>query len=119
MIASLTSTVLPDRQVAGLGRQGYCRRHGNVREETMKQARKRPPIKSREWIEAECLRIAQQADSRGAGIQRVTIRRLRPIPDGPNWKVADIIPIPPDIDFIGRVRAAIAHLPGVYSLEDE
>ena len=53
-----------------------------------------------------------------AGIQRVIIRRLRPIPGGPNWKPADVLP-QPDLVLIGEVRAALTDLPSLYALEDE
>jgi hypothetical protein len=55
--------------------------------ETLKQMAAR----SREWLEAECLKLAKQTLG-GSEIQRVTIRRLRPKGTGPNWKVADVIP---------------------------
>jgi len=54
----------------------------------------------------------------GAAIQRVMIRRLRPADGSPNWKAADIIPLP-DLASVGTVRAALARLPGMYALEDE
>jgi hypothetical protein len=49
--------------------------------------------KSREWLEAECLRLAKRAPG-GREIERVTIKRLSPKGTGPNWKVADLIPQP-------------------------
>jgi hypothetical protein len=83
----------------------------------MKKDPKRRTAKSREWIEAECLRVANQT-GRG-GIQRITIRRLHAAPGKPNWKVADIIPLPLDLDFNSTLRHAIAHLPDIYHLEDD
>ena len=75
------------------------------------------PAKSRDWIEAECLNLAKQVRG-GAAIQRVIIRRLRPIPGGPNWKPADVLP-QPDLVLIGEVRAALTDLPSRYAIEDE
>jgi hypothetical protein len=83
----------------------------------MKKKPKRRTTKSRDWIEAECLKCARQAG--GVDIQRVTIRRLHPMPGKPNWKLADIIPLPSDLNFNRKVRDAIAHLPGLYALEDD
>lgn len=75
------------------------------------------PTKSRDWLEAECLKLAQQIRS-GREIERVTVRRLS-IKDGsPNWKVADLIP-QPAMQFSADVRAALAHLPEKYALEGE
>jgi len=54
----------------------------------------------------------------GSEIQLVTIRRLHPKALGPNWKVADIIPQPTPL-VSEHVRAALAHLTGAYSLEEE
>jgi len=75
------------------------------------------PTKSRDWIEAECLRLAMLVRG-GAAIQRVMIRRLHPADGIPNWKAADIIPLP-DLTSVGPVRAALARLPGMYALEDD
>ena len=75
------------------------------------------PVKSRDWIEAECLKPAKQVRG-AAGIQRVIIRRLRPIPGGSNWKAADVLP-QPDLVLIGEVRALLTDLPSLYALEDE
>jgi hypothetical protein len=75
------------------------------------------PAKSRDWIEAECLTLAKQVRG-AAGIQRVIIRRLRPIRGGPNWKAADVLP-QPDLVLSGKVRAALTDLPSLYALEDE
>ena len=78
---------------------------------------KQMPTKSRDWLEAECLRLAQLVLG-GKEIQRVTIRRLHPKGTGPNWKVADIIPQP--TPFVsGEVRDALAYLTGTFALEDE
>jgi hypothetical protein len=78
---------------------------------------KQMPTKSRDWLEAECLRLARLVLG-GKEIQRVTIRRLSPKGTGPNWKVADIIPQP--TPFVsGEVRDALAYLTGTFALEDE
>jgi hypothetical protein len=63
------------------------------------------PTKTKDWLEAECLRLARRAPG-GSEIQRVTIRRLHPKGTGPNWKVADIIPQP------SLIRDALAPLMG-------
>src|SRR5262249_846521 len=73
--------------------------------------------KSRVWLEAECLKIARRTLG-GSEIQLVTIRRLHPKGAGPNWKVADIIP-QPTAPVSEVVRAALAHLPDAYHLEEE
>src|SRR5262249_42730499 len=73
--------------------------------------------KSRAWLEAECLKIARRTLG-GSEIQLVTIRRLHPKGAGPNWKVADIIP-QPTAPVREAVRAALAHLPDAYHLEEE
>jgi hypothetical protein len=88
-------------------------------EKPMKQKEKlkQMPTKSREWLEAQCLKLARRTLG-GSEIQYVTIRRLRPKDTGPNWKVADIIPQP--TPFVsGEVRDALAGLTGTYALEDE
>ena len=72
---------------------------------------------SRDWIEAECLRLAKEVRG-GDEIQHVNIRRLRPVRGGPNWKVADVVP-QPDLDLVGKVRAALLELASLYALEDE
>ena len=84
-------------------------------EETL--AQKQKPTKSREWLEAECLKLARQTLG-GDKIQRVTIRRLRPKGTGPNWKVADIIP-QPALPLSVEIRAKLAHLPDTYAVEEE
>ena len=73
--------------------------------------------KSRAWLEAECLKIARRTLG-GSEIQLVTIRRLHPKGAGSNWKVADIIP-QPTAPVSEVVRAALAHLPDAYHLEEE
>jgi hypothetical protein len=78
---------------------------------------KQMPAKSRDWLEAECLRLASRAPG-GKDIQRVTIRRLHSRGTGPNWKVADIIP-QPALAFSTEVRALLADLPASYALESE
>ena len=74
-------------------------------------------IKSREWLETECLKVATRAVGAGE-IERVTLRRLSPKGSGPNWKVADLIP-QQTLAVSGEVRDALAHLPGKYALEDD
>ena len=71
--------------------------------------------KSREWLEAECLRLAKQTRG-GREIQRVIIRRLNPRGAGPNWKAADLIPMPP-LALNDEVRAKFAHLAETYALD--
>jgi hypothetical protein len=85
----------------------------------MKQKRKlqQKPTKSRAWLEAECLNLARRTLG-GSEIQLVTLRRLHPKGMRPNWKVADIIPQPTPL-VSEHVRAALAHLTGAYSLEEE
>jgi hypothetical protein len=75
------------------------------------------PARSREWLEAECLKLARQMRS-GRGIERVTLRRLGSRDGAPNWKIADLIP-QPEMQLSADVRAALAHLPGEYVLEGE
>ena len=75
------------------------------------------PSKSREWLEAECLRLAKRLPG-GREIERVTIRRLSPKGTGPNWKVADLIP-QPTFAVSRKVRDVLAHLPGEYALGDD
>jgi len=70
----------------------------------MKQKLKEMPTKSRDWLEAECLRLARQIIGE---IQSVTIRRLRK-GTRPNWKVADIVPQPSSL--VSRKYAARSHL---------
>jgi hypothetical protein len=78
---------------------------------------KKTPTKSREWIEAECVKLARQVLG-GREIERVTIRRLKPRGPGPNWKVADLIP-QPALLVSERVRAKLARLPDDYTLDDQ
>jgi hypothetical protein len=78
---------------------------------------KQMPTKSGEWLEAECLKLARRTLG-GSEIQYVTIRRLHPKGTGPNWKVADLIPQPTPL-VSREVRDALAHLTGIYALEDE
>ncbi len=82
-----------------------------------KEKLKQAPAKSRDWLEAECLRLANRAPG-GSEIQRVTIRRLHPKGTGPNWKVADLIP-QPALAFSAEVRALLADLPASYALEND
>jgi hypothetical protein len=75
------------------------------------------PARSRDWLEAECLKLARRLRS-GRAIERVTVRRLGAKNGAPNWKIADLIP-QPEMQFSADVRAALAHLPGKYALEGE
>jgi hypothetical protein len=84
---------------------------------TSSQALNHIPAKSRDWLEAECVKLAKRVIG-GRDIQRITIRRLQPKGLGPNWKVADLIP-QLAIRSSEEVRAALAHLPCTYALEDE
>src|ERR1700730_2083164 len=70
------------------------------------------PTKTKDWLEAECLRLTRRAPG-GSEIQRVTIRRLHPKGTGPNWKVADIIP-QPSLRVSSKIRDALAPLMGRY-----
>jgi hypothetical protein len=85
--------------------------------EKSKRTPVKSPAKSRDWLEAECLRLASRAPG-GSQIQRVTIRRLHARGTGPNWKVADLIP-QPALAFSAQVRALLADLPATYTLENE
>ena len=49
------------------------------------------PKKSREFLEAECVRIAN-GQVEGRGTERVTIKRLSIKGIGPNWDVDEIHP---------------------------
>jgi hypothetical protein len=62
--------------------------------------------KRREWLEAECLKLARQI-SGGSQIERIDIRRVNSGGTGQNWKVADIIAQPPLL-VIREVRAKLA-----------
>jgi hypothetical protein len=90
-----------------------------AREDAMTQNGKQKvmPSRSREWLEAEGLKLAQQMRS-GRGIERITLRRLGARNGAPNWKIADLIP-QPEMQLGAEVRAALAHLPGKYALEGE
>jgi hypothetical protein len=77
---------------------------------------KRLPTRSRDWLEAECLRLARGIPG-GNKIQCIMIRRLRPKGAGTNWKVADIVP-QPSLLTSNNLRAALARLTEKYALED-
>jgi len=72
------------------------------------------PLKSRDFIEAECLRVARlQVGCRH--LKGVKIRRTKPIGSGPNWEVLAFVPeLPP----IARKEAmnALDVLRGTYAL---
>jgi hypothetical protein len=78
-------------------------------------AQKQIPTKSRDWLEAECLKLARRTIGK---IQSVTIRRLHPKGARTNWKVADIIPQPSPL-VSGKIRDRLAPLTGTFALEDE
>jgi hypothetical protein len=82
-----------------------------------RETRKQMPTKSREWLEAECVKLARRVLG-GSEIQYVAIRRLHPKGTGPNWKVADIVPQPSPL-VSDEVRDELARLTGTYALEDE
>ena len=75
------------------------------------------PTKSRDWLEAECLKLAKRTLG-GSEIQYVAIRRLRQKDTKCNWKVADIVP-QPSLLVSEKVRVTLARLTGIYALEDE
>ena len=66
------------------------------------------PKKSREFLEAECVKIAN-GQIAGRGTQRVTIKRLSLKGTGPNWDVDEIQPQLPTIAD-KEVRDAIKKL---------
>jgi hypothetical protein len=78
---------------------------------------KQMPVKSRAWLEAECLKLAKRTLG-GSEIERVTIRRLHPKGTGPNWKVADLIP-QQTLLVSQEVRDALSRLARKYALADE
>jgi hypothetical protein len=82
-----------------------------------RETRKQMPTKSREWLEAECVKLARRALG-GSEIQYVAIRRLHPKGTEPNWKVADIVPQPSPL-VSDEVRDELARLTGTYALEDD
>ena len=67
------------------------------------------PTKSREWIEAECVKLGRQVvggrDDRTRDDPSIEARG-----PGPNWKVADLIP-QPALLVSQQVRAKLARLP--------
>src|SRR5258708_29535526 len=73
------------------------------------------PIRTREWLEAECLKVAnRQIEVRGE-LVHVSIRRLYPAGSGPNWEVAEFFPPLPRIAE-HAARVAISDLPGTSGL---
>jgi hypothetical protein len=81
------------------------------------QKPKSKPVKTRAWLEAECLKLAKRTLS-GSEIERVTVRRLHPKGTGPNWKVADLIP-QQTLSVSQEVRERLSRLAGKYALADE
>ena len=78
---------------------------------------KQMAIKTRAWLEAECLKLARQI-SGGSQIECVMIRRPHTKGVAPNWKIADIIPQPLSA-LSDEIRATLAHLPDTYALGDD
>ena len=72
------------------------------------------PKKSREFLEAECVRIAN-GQIEGRGTERVTIKRLFIKGPGSNWDVDEIHPRLPTIAD-KEVREALKRLSGRFSL---
>ena len=72
------------------------------------------PKKSREFLEAECVRIAN-GQVEGRGTERVTIKRLSIKGIGPNW---DVDEIHPRLSTVAdrEVRDALKKLSGRFSL---
>ena len=70
--------------------------------------------KSREFLEAECARIAN-SQIEGRGTQRVTIKRLFVKGTSPNW---DVDQIQPQLSSVAdrEVRDAIKKLSGRFAL---
>jgi hypothetical protein len=62
--------------------------------------------KSRDWLEAECLKRARRVLGE---VEYVAIRRIRVNGGGSNWKVADIIPQPSPL-VSGKIRGTLARL---------
>ena len=71
------------------------------------------PKKSREFLKAECVRIAN-GQIEGRGTERVTIKRLF-VKGGPNW---DVDQIQPQLSSVAdrEVRDAIKKLSGRFAL---
>ena len=70
--------------------------------------------KNREFLETECVRIAN-GQIEGRGTERVTIKRLFPRGGGPNWDVDEIHPQLPTIAD-KEVRDAFKRLSGRFVL---
>ena len=72
------------------------------------------PKKSREFLEAECVRIAN-GQIEGRGTERVTIMRLSAKGTSPNW---DVNRIQPQLSSVAdkEVRDAIKKLSGRFAL---
>ena len=84
---------------------------------TPRYGSKQMAIKTRAWLEAECLKLARQI-SGGSQIECVMIRRLHTKGVAPNWKIADIIPQPWSA-LSDEIRATLSHLPDTYALRDD
>jgi hypothetical protein len=78
---------------------------------------KKMPAKSREFIEAECLKVARHEQG-CSDLQRVTIGPLKPSGSGPNWEVLGFSPPLPELAFDYAMRA-IDRVRQKYALERE
>ena len=75
------------------------------------------PEKSREFIEAECLKVARQEQG-CSDLQRVRIGRLKPSGSAPNWEVLGFSPDLPEIAKSYAMRT-IAGVRQQYALQAE
>jgi hypothetical protein len=73
------------------------------------------PEKSKDFIEAECLKAARLQIGR-RHLERVFIGRTKPAGSGPNWEVLGFTPQLPPVAHNGAVMA-IAPLKQKYALE--
>jgi hypothetical protein len=74
------------------------------------------PTKSRDWLEVECLKLAQRVLG-AKEIQRITIRRLIPKARDPIGRLP--ISFRSHRRRSGKIRDRLAPLTGIYALEDE
>ena len=72
------------------------------------------PEKTRDFLEAECLRVAKGAIG-CSHLTAVKIARVHPPGSGPNWRPDEFVPeLPPMAEL--EAREAIAPLTGTYAL---